>query len=70
MKVNFGNVAKSYANYRNDLPVELLDSLKLRGIDFLNRRVADLGSGTGVLSRALHKAGAEVIGVEPSTELL
>jgi len=34
MKVNFGNVAKNYARFRNDLPDELLESLKLRGIVF------------------------------------
>lgn len=70
MKVNFGNVAKSYARFRNDLPVELLESLKLRGIIFNNKKVVDLGSGTGVLSRALLKEEAFVIGVEPSAELI
>ncbi|MDF1997209.1 hypothetical protein [Peribacillus frigoritolerans] len=45
MEVNFGNVAKNYAQYRNDLPDELLESLKLRGIDFNNKKVVDLGSG-------------------------
>ncbi|MEE3953461.1 class I SAM-dependent methyltransferase [Peribacillus frigoritolerans] len=70
MEVNFGNVAKNYAQYRNDLPDELLESLKLRGIDFNNKKVLDLGSGTGVLSRALHNAGAVVVGVEPSAELI
>lgn len=29
-----------------DIPVELLESLKLRGIDFNNKKVVDLGSGT------------------------
>ncbi|MBP3953086.1 class I SAM-dependent methyltransferase [Bacillus suaedae] len=70
MKVNFGNVAKDYARYRNDLPIELLESLKLRGINFNNKKVADLGCGTGVLSRALHREGAVVVGVEPSKELI
>ncbi|MFN7249903.1 MAG: class I SAM-dependent methyltransferase [Anaerobacillus sp.] len=70
MKVNFGNVAKNYAKFRNDLPIELLESLKHRGINFKNKKVADLGSGTGVLSRVLHKGGAVVVGVEPSKELI
>ncbi|MES9740342.1 class I SAM-dependent methyltransferase, partial [Peribacillus frigoritolerans] len=70
MEVNFGNVAKNYVQYRNDLPVELLESLKLRGIDFNNKKVVDLGSGTGVLSRVLHNEGAAVVGVEPSAELI
>lgn len=70
MKVNFGNVAKSYAKFRNDLPVELLKDLKLRGIIFNDKKVVDLGSGTGVFSRALHKEGASVVGVEPSADLI
>ncbi|WP_216830330.1 class I SAM-dependent methyltransferase [Alkalihalobacterium elongatum] len=70
MNVNFGNVAKKYAQYRNDLPAELLESLKIRGINFNGKNVADLGSGTGVLSRAIYKEGATVIGVEPSVELI
>lgn len=70
MKVNFSNVAKNYAKFRNDLPTELLEGLKLRGIVFNGKKVADLGAGTGVLCRALEKEGAAVIGVEPSTELI
>lgn len=68
--VNFGNVATNYAQFRNDLPDELLESLKLRGIHFDKKKVVDLGAGTGVLTRALHEAGAHVIGVEPSAELI
>jgi ubiquinone/menaquinone biosynthesis C-methylase UbiE len=70
MKVNFGNVAKNYALYRNDLPEELLESLKLRGFDLQAKKVADIGSGTGVLTRALYLEGAKVIGVEPDKELI
>ncbi|KRF67461.1 methyltransferase type 11 [Bacillus sp. Soil768D1] len=70
MKVNFGKVAKDYAKWRNDLPGELIESLKIRGINFANVPVADLGSGTGVLSRALFKERAKVVGVEPSKELI
>lgn len=70
MKVNFGNVAKNYARFRNDLPDELLDSLKLRGIVFDGKKVADLGCGTGVFCRALYREGADVVGVEPAIELI
>lgn len=47
-----------------------MECLKLRGIHFNNKSVVDLGSGTGVLSRALHKEGATVVGVNPSKELI
>lgn len=65
MQVDFGNVAKLYALYRNDLPQELLKTLKLRGVKLKGKKLVDLGAGTGVLSRALYKEGAEVIGIEP-----
>lgn len=70
MKVNFGEVAKNYAKYRNDLPKELIEGLKMRGVDFKKKRVLDLGSGSGILSRIIYKEGAEVVGVEPSVELI
>src|SRR5699024_10291234 len=70
MDVNFGHVAKNYAQYRNDLPDELLKSLTLRGISFEGKKVVDLGCGTGVLSRALQKEGANVVGVEPALALI
>ncbi|MCG3087235.1 class I SAM-dependent methyltransferase [Sporosarcina cyprini] len=70
MEVDFGKVAKSYAQSRNDLPAELIPGLHARGVDFSQKRIADLGSGTGVLTRLLHDQGANVIGIEPSSELI
>lgn len=70
MKADFGKVAKGYALYRNDLKVDLFESLKVRGITFQGRSVADLGSGTGILTRMLLEQGAEVTGIEPSSELI
>lgn len=70
MEVNFGNVAKNYAKYRNDIPDELLRSLSSREVDFFEKKVVDLGAGTGALTRILSKKGADVIGVEPSQELI
>lgn len=70
MQVNFGSVAKSYALYRNDIPRELIESLKIRGINFSKKNVVDLGAGTGALSRLLAQEGACVVGVEPSIELI
>ncbi|MCW1927521.1 class I SAM-dependent methyltransferase [Bhargavaea beijingensis] len=70
MKADFGQVAKGYALYRNDLTEEIFRGLELRGINFRGRSVADLGAGTGVLSRMLQEQGAVVTGVEPSAELI
>jgi ubiquinone/menaquinone biosynthesis C-methylase UbiE len=70
MKADFGKVAKGYALYRNDLTEDLFESLKMRGLIFRGRSVADLGAGTGILTRMLLDEGAEVTGVEPSAELI
>ncbi|PFA68444.1 hypothetical protein CN378_07595 [Bacillus sp. AFS015802] len=69
MEVNFGNVTSRYAASCDDIPHQFFDTLKVRGIVWEGRKVAEIGSGTGALTRKLHKRGAEVIGVEPSIDL-
>jgi ubiquinone/menaquinone biosynthesis C-methylase UbiE len=70
MKVNFGNVADNYSLYRNDLPADFIPALKIRGYEIKGKKAADLGAGTGVLTRALCEEGADVTGIEPSRELI
>lgn len=69
MTVNFGNVTSRYAASCDDIPHRFFDTLKVRGIVWEGRKVAEIGSGTGSLTRKLHKRGAEVIGVEPSIDM-
>jgi ubiquinone/menaquinone biosynthesis C-methylase UbiE len=69
-KINFGQVANSYASSREDIPVTLMDSLYLRNVFLEGKKVADIGSGTGALTRKLALRKADVVGVEPSDELL
>ena len=40
--IDFGQVAKSYAKAREDIPVSLMDSLYIRGISFDGKKVADI----------------------------
>lgn len=70
MKVDFGQVAKNYARYRNDVPAALLESLQQRGVIFKGKHIVDIGCGTGVLSRLLAEEDATVVGVEPAAELI
>ncbi|WP_413304214.1 methyltransferase domain-containing protein [Bacillus sp. 1P10SD] len=68
--IDFGQVANSYARSREDIPVTLMESLQLRNIFFDGKTIADLGSGTGVLARKMAMRKANVVGIEPSQELL
>jgi ubiquinone/menaquinone biosynthesis C-methylase UbiE len=67
---NFGSVAESYARSRNDIPHQLFENLQLRNIHFEGRKVADIGCGTGALTRKIKIRNGKVIGVEPSVELV
>lgn len=69
-QIDFGQVANSYAGSREDIPVTLMDSLYLRNIFLEGKKVVDIGSGTGVLTRKLALRKADVVGIDPSEELL
>ncbi|MEH7306700.1 class I SAM-dependent methyltransferase [Neobacillus drentensis] len=69
-QIDFGQVANSYASSREDIPVTLMDSLLLRNIFFDGKKVADIGAGTGALTRKMAMRKANVIGIEPSQGLL
>jgi ubiquinone/menaquinone biosynthesis C-methylase UbiE len=69
-QVNFGQVANSYAKSREDIPAALMESLMIRNILFEGKKVADLGAGTGAFTRKMAMRKAEVVGIEPSVELL
>jgi len=68
--IDFGQVAKSYARAREDIPVSLMDSLYIRGISFDGKKVADIGCGTGAFTRKLAMRKAEIVGIDPSRDLL
>jgi ubiquinone/menaquinone biosynthesis C-methylase UbiE len=67
--MDFGQVAKSYARAREDIPVSLMDSLLIRNIFFDGKKTADIGCGTGSLTRKIAMRKSDVVGVEPSKEL-
>jgi SAM-dependent methyltransferase len=69
-EVNFGNVADEYAKYRDEIPSIIFEQLKERSVDFEGKVTIDLGSGTGIFSRAMVNKGANVTGVEPEISLI
>ncbi|WP_064094399.1 class I SAM-dependent methyltransferase [Rossellomorea aquimaris] len=67
MGVNVDHVSCCLSTSSEDIPHQFFDSIKARGVVWKERKVADIGSGIGALTRKLHKRGADVIGVEPDS---
>jgi SAM-dependent methyltransferase len=63
-----GRVA-NYMKYRPGYPGEMMEWLGKEGILKAGDRVADVGSGTGLLAEVFLEGGHEVIGVEPNREM-
>jgi SAM-dependent methyltransferase len=62
----FSSRADNYARYRPSYPGAALDLLSARCGLVAGARVADIGSGTGILSALLLERGAQVFAVEPN----
>jgi SAM-dependent methyltransferase len=62
----FSNRAESYAHHRPSYPQALYDHLRLAAALAPGALVADIGSGTGLLSKLFLENGHPVIGVEPN----
>ena len=65
----FTNKAEIYAKYRPSYPLEYIEYLISEAGLNENCIIADIGSGTGILSRQLLERGLTVIGVEPNDDM-
>lgn len=65
----FTDKADIYAKYRPSYPEEYIDYLVSQNELNKERIVADIGSGTGILSRQLLDRGLRVFGVEPNDDM-
>ena len=68
-KQRFSNRVADYVRYRPSYPSALLDLLREECGLRPDHVVADVGSGTGILSRMLLENGNRVFGVEPNDEM-
>ena len=64
----FSGLAEGYESHRPGYPTEVI-AAALEGLA-PPVRVADIGCGTGICTRMLAVAGAEVIGLEPNADML
>jgi ubiquinone/menaquinone biosynthesis C-methylase UbiE len=65
----FSNRAENYSKYRPEYPAAVLALLKKRCEFTREFVVADVGSGTGILSELFLKSGNLVYGIEPNKEM-
>jgi len=65
----FSDRVDDYVRYRPSYPAALIDRLAVLGKLGSDRVIADVGSGTGILTRLLLASGARVIGVEPNAPM-
>ena len=65
----FSSRVEHYVRYRPSYPSAAIDLLKTRCGLSSAAVVADIGSGTGILTELLLESGAQVIGVEPNDEM-
>jgi SAM-dependent methyltransferase len=68
-KQRFSNRVADYVRYRPGYPAEILPLLKTWTSFRAEHVVADIGSGTGLLSKLFLDFGNRVIGVEPNAEM-
>jgi SAM-dependent methyltransferase len=68
-KQRFSNRVADYVRYRPGYPAALLDLLRSECALRTEHVVADIGSGTGLLSKLFLESGNRVFGVEPNAEM-
>lgn len=68
-KQRFSNRVTDYVRYRPGYPAEILPLLQTWTHFRPEHVIADIGSGTGLLSKLFLDFGNRVIGVEPNTEM-
>jgi 2-polyprenyl-3-methyl-5-hydroxy-6-metoxy-1,4-benzoquinol methylase len=65
---DWGKTSADYAKYRDIYPPEFYDCLFALGIGTAGQTVLDVGTGTGVLPRHMHRHGAKWVGADISPE--
>ena len=63
---DWGRTSSDYAKYRDIYPPVFFDKVAKLGLCVSGQRVLDLGTGTGVVPRAMYRYGAEWVGSDIS----
>src|SRR2546427_8663552 len=65
----FSSRVENYINYRPGYPNEVIETLRSEWGLTADSIIADVGSGTGILTEIFLRNGNEVYGVEPNREM-
>ena len=68
-KKRFSTRVENYIKYRPSYPQEIISFLKEKHILSSDSVIADIGSGTGILSELFLKEGNQVYGIEPNIDM-
>ncbi|HUW88964.1 MAG TPA: class I SAM-dependent methyltransferase [Candidatus Nanopelagicaceae bacterium] len=68
-KKRFSNRVENYNKYRPSYPLEIINFLKEENILAKNTIIADIGSGTGILTKIFLDNGNQVYGIEPNKDM-
>ncbi len=66
--INWGMTSGDYSAFRPGPPNEFYNRLWALGVGLIDQRVLDLGTGTGVIARALARQGCIVAGIDIASE--
>ena len=69
-RARFAGAASGYARFRPSYPAPLVDWLLAEAGLRPGDRVADVGCGTGILTRLLAERGLAVFGIDPNEDML
>ena len=68
-KTRFSSRVENYVKYRPRYPIEIINYLVSEKILTQETLIADIGSGTGILSKLFLDNGNTVYGIEPNNEM-
>ena len=68
-KKRFSSRADNYSKFRPSYPEEIISFLEAEEVLYKDSIIADIGSGTGILTELFLKNGNVVFGIEPNIEM-